>query len=396
MGTKSLNKEEPEAIRMVFQRLCAGDESVHLTFGTLQGDFKVLAETPDRIILGISDLERGQWRLKQGSHLTLKLVDRGLPFEAVVDFQGHGRLHGEEACHLSVPRVLRALDTHRLGDFVPDRPLPCPFADQHNDVRDGWAVAFGEDGLELAPPEGARALSDLLRLNAASTVELRAAAGGDSLILPVRVAYFGEKAWGMRIADSADRVTLGRYRQWLLEARHEQAHRDRNRFSPGGLESSRLSTRKDPAQAGPGPALSSPRLLVDRAPLILVLAEGSAFPTRLSEAIGRKFGVAALDPGPGPLRPMLADLGVDGAEWGRVKLVLIHHHLRTGSALERCRKLVQEEGCPLPVLLAGSEEDADLKRNRAVAAGAVDHLVVEPFHVLTVIRTLDETLRLFS
>jgi len=37
-----------------------------------------------------------------------------------------------------------------------------------------------------------------------------------------------------------------------------------------------------------------------------------------------------------------------------------------------------------------------LKRNRAMAAGAVDHLVVEPFHVLGVLRTLEETLRLFA
>lgn len=395
MGAKSLNKEEPEAIRMVFQRLCEGEQAVHLTFGTLQGDFTVLAETPDRIILGISDVERGQWRLKPGSRLALKLVDRGRTFEAVVDFHGHGRLHGVEACHLSLPRVLRALDTHRLGDFVPDRPVPCPFADQHHDVKDGRAVAFGEDGLELAPPEGVRELSDLLRLNATSTVELHAATG-NSLVLPVQVAYFGERSWGLRILDSADPLALGRYRQWLLEARHQQAQRDRNRFNPGGLESGRLLARKDGDSAARTSTHPTSRILVDRDPLILVLAEGGAFPTRLAEALGRKFGVAALDPGPGPILPMLGTLVGPDSSWGRLRLVLVYHHLRSGSALERCRRLVQDEGCPLPVLLAGTEEDAELKRNRAVAAGAVDHLVVEPFHVLTVLRTLDETLRLFS
>jgi CheY-like chemotaxis protein len=75
---------------------------------------------------------------------------------------------------------------------------------------------------------------------------------------------------------------------------------------------------------------------------------------------------------------------------------MIHHRLRAHSALERCRRLAQDEACPLPILLAGTEEEADLKRNRALAAGAVDHLVVDPFHVLAVIRTLDETLRLFA
>jgi CheY-like chemotaxis protein len=391
MGARSLDKDKSEAIRMVFQRLCADADAVQLAFGNLHGEFKVLAEAPDRIILAISDLERGQWRLKPGARLTLKLLDRGLPFEAVVDFQGHGKLHGVEACHVTMPRLLRALETHRLADFVPDRPLACPFADQHNDVRDGLATAFGEDGLELAPPEGTRILGDMLRLNATSTVDLRAAVG-ESLVLPVRVAYFGEKVWGLRLADTADRLAVGRYRQWLLEARHQQANRDRSRFNPGGLESTRLPGRREAAR----PAVAPAKLLIDKDPLVLILAEGEAFPTRLAEAIGRKFGVAAFDVGPGPVKPALKDLGVDEEGWGRFRLVLIHHRLRSGSAMERCRRLIQEEACPLPVLIAGSDEEAELKRNRAVAAGAVDHLVVEPFHVLGVLRALDDTFKLFS
>ncbi|MBK8572004.1 MAG: hypothetical protein IPO28_11575 [Holophagaceae bacterium] len=66
MAARNLNKDQPEAVRMVFQRLCEGEDVVQVQFGELQGEFKVLAETPDRIILGISDLERGQWRLKPG------------------------------------------------------------------------------------------------------------------------------------------------------------------------------------------------------------------------------------------------------------------------------------------------------------------------------------------
>jgi CheY-like chemotaxis protein len=390
MATRSLNKEDPESIRMVFQRLCEAEDSVQLVFGNLNGEFKVLAEAPDRVIVGISDLERGQWRLKPGAKLTMKLLDRGLPFEAVVDFQGHGKLHGVEAGHISVPRILRALDAHRLAEFIPDRPIPCPFADQHHNVKDGFAVAFGEDGLELAPPEGTHSLSEVLRLNATSTVELRISPG-ESLVLEVKVAYFLEKAWGLRLSDSADRVAVGRFRQWLMEARHQQANRDRARFNPGGLESSKLPGRKEALLL-----TTKPKLLVDRDPLVLVVSEGDAFPTRLAEAVGRKFGVASLDLGPGPMKPTLPDLGVDEHSWGRIRLVMIHHRLKSGTALERCRRTVQDEACPLPILVAGTEEEADLKRNRAAAAGAVDYMVIEPFHVLSVIRTLDETLKLFG
>jgi CheY-like chemotaxis protein len=392
MATRNLNKEDSQGIRMVFQRLCEGEDLVQVAFGTFNGEFKVLAEAPDRVILGISDLERGQWRLKAGARLTLKLLDRGLPFEAVVDFQGHGKLHGAEACHVSMPRLLRALETHRLADFVPDRPIPCPFSDQRHDVKDGTALAFGEDGLELAPPAGTKVLGDMLRLNATSSVELRAAVG-ESLVLPVMVGYFGEKVWGLRFTESADKLTVSRYRQWLLEARHQQANKDRNRFNPGGLESSRLTGRTEATRSA---AATTPRLHVDRDPLVLVLAEGEAFPVRLAEAIGRKFGLVSLDLGPGLLKPALGDLVGEGPDWGRIRLVMIYHRLRSGTTLERCRRLAQDEACPLPILMAGTEEDADLKRNRAVAAGAMDYLIIEPFQILNVIRTLDQTIKLFG
>lgn len=390
MGTRNLNKEDQADIRMVLQRLCEAGAKVQLLYQNFRGEFAVLAELPDRLIVGISDVERGQWRLKPGAHLTLNLLDRGLPYEAIVDFQGHGRFHGTEACHLSLPRVLRALDTHRLADYIPDRGFPCPFADHQNDVQDGLAMAFGEDGLELAPPESTRVLSDLLRLNATSSVELRAAVG-ESLVLPVRVAYFGERVWGMRLADKADPTLVGRYRQWVLQARHQQEARDRARFLAGGLEAGRAGGHTPTARA-----LSHPHLLVDKDPLILVVAEGAAFPERLAEGVGRKFGIVALDHGTGPLKPCLGEFGAEEEGWGRFRLVVIHHRVRATTASELCHRLVEKELCPLPILIAGSEEDADLKRNRAIAAGAVDHLVVEPFHVLSVLRALDGTLALFG
>lgn len=390
MGERSLNKDQPQAIRMVFQRLVEDESVVQLLFGSFHSEVRVLAEAPDRVILGITALERGQWKLKTGSRLTLNLVDRGLPYEAVVDFQGHGQVQGVEAAHVTMPRQLRALDAHRLADFVPERPIPCTFGDQHNNVKDGHATAFGEDCLELAPPEGTRSLGDMLRLNATTTAELRIAPG-DSLILPVRVAYFADRVWGLRITEAADKAHLGRYRQWLMEQRHHMSRKDSAHFSPGGLQSPRLASASVTA-----PSKAPLRILVDRDPMLLLLAEGEAFATRLAEAVGRKFGVAALDLGPGPLRPLVGDLGVDGQGWGRVRLVLIHYRLRSGSPLERCKRLTQDEGCPVPILLVGTEEEAVLKRNRAVSAGAVDFLVVEPFHVLSVIRALDDTLKHFS
>jgi PleD family two-component response regulator len=57
---------------------------------------------------------------------------------------------------------------------------------------------------------------------------------------------------------------------------------------------------------------------------------------------------------------------------------------------------VEQERCPVPVLLAGTEEDVEVKRTRAMAAGAVDYVPVEPFRILSVLRKLDETIKLFE
>ena len=83
-------------------------------------------------------------------------------------------------------------------------------------------------------------------------------------------------------------------------------------------------------------------------------------------------------------------------EWGRARLIVIHNQMRLVSPLELSRLVVEQEKCPLPVLLAGTEEDLELKRNRALAAGAVDYMPVEPFRILSVLRKLDETFKLFE
>jgi CheY-like chemotaxis protein len=77
-------------------------------------------------------------------------------------------------------------------------------------------------------------------------------------------------------------------------------------------------------------------------------------------------------------------------------MVLIHNQLRLASPLELCRQVVSQEGCPVPVILAGTEEDEAMKRHRAVSAGAVDYLPMEPFRILAILRKLDDTLKLFE
>lgn len=135
---------------------------------------------------------------------------------------------------------------------------------------------------------------------------------------------------------------------------------------------------------------------MDREPLILVLTEKEDFSRRMAESLGRKFGVVSLDYIKGKVRPFLAALDGEAASWGRVRLIVVHNHLRLVSPLELTRQIVEQEKCPLPVIMAGTEEDMELKRNRAVAAGAIDYVPVDPFNILKVLRKLDETIKMFE
>lgn len=386
MTIKSLHLEDPESVRMAFQRLCQARGVVELSLQTKRGTFPLLAEQEDRVILGISDVDRGQWGLKPGMKLTLRMVDRGLPFEAIVEFQGHGRLQGVEAGHIGMPRTLRCMEEHRLAEVVPDRPLSCLYTTNRNDVLTGEARAFGQEGLELAPEDDRVPLSDQLRAKTGTQLELFVERDR-SLILPAEVVYTGEKVWGLRFTKEASPLVVGQYRQWLLEAWRKQSQLEHSRFKPGGSQAPPKES-----EAKPGARV---HLLVDRDPLLLVLAEGDSFPKRLAEGVGRKFGVASLDYIKGEVHPALGELGASNGDWGRVRMILLHR-MRTASPLEVAKQLTTLENCPLPVLVVGSEEDESLKRNRAIAAGAVDYLSVDPFHVLKVIHALDETLKMFG
>ena len=148
---RNLHLEEPEDIRMVFQRICRAGAGVRLKFGAFEQEFPVLAEDGARIILGISDVERGQWELKPGVRAMMRVEDRGRRFESVVELAGHGRLEGVECCHFNSPRMLKCIDERRMADFLPERPVPCTYTTHALDIRDGLIKAFGNEGVELAP-----------------------------------------------------------------------------------------------------------------------------------------------------------------------------------------------------------------------------------------------------
>jgi CheY-like chemotaxis protein len=386
MSHRNPNLEDPEAIGMALQRICRDGVHVQLRSGHWLGEFTLQAVDPVNLIFAFPEVTRGQWGLKKGGHVSAAFIDRGKAFEAVLELVSTLKYKGEESCQFEVPRALRAVDPHRLAEFVPERPLPCLFSSANSDVVEGKAFAFGLEGLEAGPKEGGE-VAKILRVGGESMVEL--VLGDQKLMLPSKVSYLERSSAGFLFAK-LDRAVEGAYQAWLYEAQREQQRRDREAFTPGGIEAPSAQVEQAPQLGG------RLQIWTDREPMVLVVSDGDALPRRLAESLGRKFGFASVDYIKGPMHPLLGPLGAGLADWGRARLLLIQQRLKVTSGLELVRQVTQAEGCPLPVLLAGSEDDAEVKRNRAIAAGAIDFLVIDPFNVVKVMRGIDETLRMFS
>ncbi len=386
---QSRNLDEPTAIRMVFQRLCREAGSVNLKLEGRDWPFALLAETETRIALGMTELQASRWNLRAGGLVQLSLVDRGRRHQATTKLAELGDWEAEPAALLLHPRDLNATDYDGLSDFVPDQPILCTFSSPAMDICEGRLRSLGNDGLEFALWGTGAVKEGQLRVGADTTVEL-ALGGGAKAALAATTVSMDESSAAVRFHPKADPGTLKAYRGWLQDAILAQDRKDREGFSLQGLR--RIQKGAPPGKVQ---SIAGAQLLSDKDPLVLVIGEGG-FAQRIADALGRKFGIAGLDFVQGEVRPMLGPLGAGSQDWGRVRLLLVHQRLRLSSGLELTRQLTQEEGCPLPILVAGTEEDVLLKRNRAIAAGAVDFISVDPFRILAVMRSLEETLALFS
>ena len=384
--------EDAIGIRMVLQRLCLAGDRLDVAYKAQRAAFPMLTEDGERLAFRMAFEDIGAWGLKPGENLAIKLKDRGLEYECVVAHAGQEVLEGVETCLASIPRVLRRSDLHRLADFIPDRGAAqnhtATFTNTRNALIDGTVQSFGEEGLELVLRNTKQDIRELLRMGEESLLDVPLDSGL-RLRAPTTVAYFGENLVGLRFTKQADAKVLDQYRTWIQDQQVLQAQQDKEEFSPRGFQEAT-------ARLNRAAALPSVKVVVDRDPMILLLTEKEDFARRLGEALSRKFGLAMLDHIKGPVKAQLKSITASEEGWGRVRLVLIHNQLRLASPLELCRQLIAQEGCPLPVILAGTEEDEALKRHRAVAAGAVEYVVVEPFRILAILRKLDETLRLFE
>lgn len=381
------NLEDAQAIRMVLQRLILGGSKVTLAYQSQKADFPVHTEDGARLSLKMSQEEVQAWSLRPGESVSVKLEDRGLKYETVTAFHSAANLDGVEVASLTLPRVLRRSDSHRMAAFIPDSAPPrAAFTNARGGLFDGSVKSFGLQGLELALRDPKQNIQEAFRMGEQSLVDVRLT---DTLQLKAKttVTYFGDDHVGLKFNKDNDPRLLNQYQAWLGEQQRLQAQRDAAGFNPSGAV-------VPLARANQAAVLPKLRILVDKEPMLLLLSEKADFAQRMAEALGRKYGLAWLDYVKGPLRAQLGDLATEALPWGRASLLLVHNQLRLTSPLELCRQVVERERSPMAVLLLGTDEDADKKRHRALEAGAVDYLVVEPFKVLQVLRKIDEMVAL--
>ena len=231
--------EDTTEIRMALQRLCLGGARLEVAFKAQRGAYPILTEDGEKLAFRMPFEDIGDWGLKAGDNLALKLKDRGLEYECVVAHAGQEVLEGVEASLATIPRVLRRSDMHRLADFIPERPPTqahaATFTNTRNALIDGTVQSFGEEGLELVLRNSKQDIRELLRMGEESLLDVPL--GNDlRLRAPTTVAYFGDNLVGLRFTKQADAKVLADYRTWIQDQQLIQAQEDREGFSPRGFQ----------------------------------------------------------------------------------------------------------------------------------------------------------------
>lgn len=386
MAADHFQIDDTATIRMVFQRLCRAGGDISMRVEGREWSFPIFEEVEGRIVVGMTGQERAKWNVNVGDHFRMTVFDRGRKFQGTVEVADFGRQDGSDCIFLEQPRVLKGRDFRGLADFVPEKPFKAVFTSPSMDFCDARIKAMGRDGLQL-PLYGTGAVKEgQLKPDNPTTLELAMDLGAKFVMAAVCDAM-EEGVAGLRFTEKADSAVLRDYRLWLTDAMIAQDRKDRELFQVRGMR----AVREPGSVQRSAPTL---QVWVDRDPLVLVVGE-PPFSQRMGEVLGRKFGVAGLDYARGDFKGLLQGLGVEGPDWGRVKLMIVHQRLKAMSGMEVAGKLLKDGALPFPVLMAGTEEDAPLKRNRALSIGAMDFVVVDPMRILAVIQAVDQAWKAF-
>ncbi len=384
MGLHGATLGNTQDIRRILQRVAREEIPLLLRCGIHQAKAWVREEFEDRLVCEAEGRELESLGLQVGEPVQVEFLDRGRQYQAVATVQ-RVELRDPVTCLLAPPRTLTCLNPDAYLDLSPERPPRATSVTVSHDLRDGQAVGLAEEGLEVTWGQGRR---EDFRLGLPTQVSIELTRG-QVPVLDAVPRYFTDDTVGLQIQGAKEVGHLEAYQKWVRDRLHELRERERLDFRREGFTVNReaLKARRAVPQGL--------RMLGEHAPHILVLGEDEALAVHLAQALGRKFGIGYLDWIMGPLLPQVARPGIE-APWGGFRMLLVHQRQRLTSGYELIRQVVQQEACPLPVLMVGSDEDVTLKRNRAIAAGAVDYLAVEPFHVLAVMRTMEDTLKLFG
>ncbi|HLO67422.1 MAG TPA: hypothetical protein VK188_10420 [Holophaga sp.] len=386
MAADHFQIDDTATIRMVFQRLCRAGGDISMRVEGREWSFPIFEEVEGRIVVGMTSQERTKWNVNVGDHFRMTVFDRGRKFQGTVEVADFGQQDGSDCIYLEQPRVLKGRDFRGLADFVPEKPFKAVFTSPAMDFCDARIKAMGQDGIQL-PLYGSGAVKEgQLKPDTPTTLEL-AMDLGTKFVLPAVCDSMEEGVAGLRFTVKGDSPVLRDYRLWLTDAMIAQDRKDRELFQVRGMR----AVRDAGSVRRASPTL---QVWVEKDPLVLVVGE-PPFTQRMGEVLGRRFGVAGLDYARGDFKGLLQPLGVEGADWGRVRMMIVHQRLKSMSGMEVAGKLLKDETLPFPVIMAGTEEDAPLKRNRALGIGALDFVIVDPMKILAVIQAVDQAWKAF-
>ena len=380
---------DPEEIRIIFRQLVENARFVFPNFSDEKLPCRLLNDEEDSLFIALKTEDRERFGIRMNQQAAIRFFYECKEYYTSVAIMGAGRFEGTDALRLAYPRALRINDQYCLTQLhlIPRRD--CTFTSTTNQFCSGKIINLGVKGIDLRSEE-VQPIRELLAVDHEVMVGFELS---DSLKISQkgRVAYinqFDEIFAGIEFVD-LDKGLEEKIAEWMTNQSIEKKNRELDALRKKRKPKPKRSAAAPRENAGPVLAHDyRGTILKEGDPYILLLSRDEALIQRLGKCLMRKYGILISKGRFSNVTKIMSHYDP--------KMIIIHDTIGTVSGFDLVKTILGHADAEIAAVIMGSAEEEQERRIRAIDAGALDYLPIEPFKMLPVFKRVDEAMSLFT
>lgn len=374
---------DKQEIAVIFNRLLERNQALHLKVGDDRILCRTLAMEGDHIFVACSQADRERYKISPTQPIAFSLFHEGKEYYAASKLSGSGKMEGQDALRLDWPASILINDDYCLTqlNLMPKKSVT--FTSTTNQFVEGDLINIGVKGIDLKTKDRTPN-QEVLKIDQTTMVAFDLEPGFN-IAQKARVLYYtqyGQDLVGVEFLDM-DRDLEQRLAKWIQDGADSKKRADQSWLQSGGAKS-----RAKSVAGGVSRSIADledyETVVKEGDPYVLVITRDPAALKRLTKSLSRKYGILASK---GRFKRVEAIIG----EYHPV-MVIIHDQLGTVSGFDLTKTIIKHVGSDFRILVMGSEEDQVEKQALSHEAGALDFLIIEPFHMLKIFRMIDDAI----